>query len=70
MPVRSYVAVSVAKVIRKLPMQLFRSQLRKLINALVVKGLRVGDLNLREKARKSLLRVIGEVSPAFLSLIF
>lgn len=35
----------------------------------MVKGLREKDLNTREKARKALIKVIGEVSPRFLTLI-
>lgn len=31
-PIRSFVAVAIAKIIRKLPIQFFRSQLQKLIN--------------------------------------
>jgi len=36
----------------------------------VVKGLREKDLNSREKARKSLVKVVDEVSSRFLTLIF
>lgn len=36
---------------------------------IVVKGLREKELNTREKARKSLLKVIDEVSPRFITLI-
>lgn len=36
----------------------------------MVKGLRAGDLTVREKARKALIKVIGEVSPRFLHIIF
>jgi len=67
--IRSFVAVSIAKVIRKLPVEQFSLYLQKLINLIVVKGLREKDLNTREKARKSLIKVIKEVSPRFLSLI-
>jgi hypothetical protein len=35
----------------------------------VIKGLRAKDLQTREKARKALLKVVGEVSPQFLTLI-
>lgn len=70
LPLRGFVAVSIAKVIRKLPIQQFQVQLQKLINAIVVKGLRANDLATREKARKALLKVISEVSPRFLGLIF
>ena len=68
--VRTFVAVSVAKIIRKLPMDLFRKQLHKLINLIVTQGLRSRELNAREKARKALVKVIEEVSPRFLTLVF
>ena len=67
---RSFVAIAIAKIIRKLPMQYFKSQLQKLINLIVVKGLRSPDLNVREKARKAMVKVIGEVSPRFLQIFF
>ena len=69
MPIRGFVAQSIAKVIRKLPIHSFKIHLHKLINAIIVKGLRSTDLATREKARKALLKVIGEVSPRFLELI-
>jgi hypothetical protein len=62
-PIRSYVAVCIAKIIRKLPITQFRNQLNKLVNLIVIKGLRAKDLQTREKARKALLKVVGEVSP-------
>ena len=34
-----------------------------------MKGLRAGDLTIREKARRALIKVIGEVSPKFLQII-
>lgn len=40
------------------------------MNLIVTKGLREKDLNTREKARKALVKVINEVSPRFLTLIF
>ena len=43
--------------------------LQKLINLIVIKGLRVKDLNTRDKARKALVKVIEEVSPKFMTLI-
>ena len=70
LPIRGFVAVSIAKVIRKLPIHQFKVQLQKLVNAIVVKGLRANDLATREKARTALLKVISEVSPRFLELIF
>ena len=36
----------------------------------MVKGLRAGDLAVREKARKALIKVLGEVSPQFLQIVF
>lgn len=68
-PIRSYVAVCIAKLIRKLPVAQFNHSLNKLINIIVAKGLRAKDLATREKARKALLKVVGEVSPRFLSMI-
>lgn len=67
--IRSYVAVTIAKVIRKLPVDQFKLHLQKLINLIVVKGLREKDLFTREKARKSMMKVIDEVSPRFITLI-
>ena len=69
LPIRGFVAQSIAKVIRKLPIHAFKISLHKLVNSIIVKGLRSTDLATREKARKALLRVIGEVSPRFLELI-
>lgn len=62
--------MAIAKVIRKLPPDAFRHQLGKLINLIVVKGLRSKSLLPREKARKALLKVVQEVSPRFLTIIF
>lgn len=69
-PIRSFVAVAIAKIIRKLPIPLFRSQLQKLLNQIVTEGLRSSDVAIREKARKALVKVLGEVSPRFLQMIF
>ena len=55
--------------VRKLPVDKFTVHLQKLINHIVVKGLREKELNTREKARKALLRVIEEVSPRFIAMI-
>ena len=68
-PIRSYVAVCIAKIIRRLPIPQFTNQLNKLVNLIVIKGLRAKDLQTREKARKALLKVVGEVSPQFLTMI-
>ena len=68
-PIRGFVAVAIAKIIRKLPLQFFRSQLQKLINLIVNKGLRSSDLNIREKARNALIKVLAEVSPRFLQIV-
>ena len=69
-PIRSFVAVAIAKIIRKLPIQFFRSQLQKLVNQIVVRGLRSPDLNVREKGRKAMIKVLEEVSPRFLQIFF
>jgi len=42
----------------------------KLINIIVVQGLRSKDLTHREKGRKALVHLISEVSPIFLAFIF
>jgi hypothetical protein len=48
----------------------FKTYLSKLINHIVTKGLREKEINTREKARKALIKVINEVSPKFLTVIF
>jgi U3 small nucleolar RNA-associated protein 20 len=68
--VRGFVAVCYAKTIRKLPPHKFNLKLRKLINLIVTQGLRSKDLSHREKARKALVKLLEEISPRFLSLIF
>lgn len=70
MAVRSFVVECYAKTIRKLPARQFNQQLHKLVNLIVVRGLRSRDLAHREKARKSLVKLVAEVSPNFLSMIF
>jgi len=66
--IRSFVAVSIAKIIRRLPVQQFTLYLHKLINLIVIKGLRTKELNSRDKARKALVKVMVEVSPKFMSM--
>lgn len=61
--IRQFVVLSIARVIRKLPLERFQSQLSKLINAIVVKGLKSRDLAPREKARKALVKLLLEISP-------
>ncbi|CDW84473.1 small subunit processome component 20 homolog [Stylonychia lemnae] len=68
--IRSFVVLGIAKLIRKLPIDQFINQLSKLINNIISKGLRSRLLVHREKARKSLLKLLIEVSPQFLSLSF
>lgn len=51
---RSFVVVCYAKAIRKLPVHSFRRHLQKLVNMIVVNGLRTRELSYREKARKAL----------------
>lgn len=41
-----------------------------MINLIVNKGLRSSDLNIREKARRALIKVLAEVSPRFLQIVF
>ena len=68
--VRGFVVVCLAKTIRKLPLSKFNARLQKLVNLIVVQGLRSRDLSHREKARKALVKLVDEVSPRFLSIIF
>jgi len=67
---RSFVVVCYAKAIRKLKTHVFNLHLHKLINMIVVHGLRSRELSYREKARKSLQKLIEEISPRFLSAVF
>jgi hypothetical protein len=41
-----------------------------LITIIVTKGLRSKELGHREKARKALIKVIREVSPRYLGIVF
>ena len=68
--IRGFVVVCLAKTIRKLPPATFSNRLSKLVNMIVVQGLRSRDLSHREKARKALIKLVDEVSPRFLSIIF
>lgn len=68
--VRSFVTVCYAKLIRKLPAKRFNMKLQKLVNMIVVKGLKSKDLSHREKSRKSLVKLLEEISPRFLSVVF
>jgi U3 small nucleolar RNA-associated protein 20 len=68
--VRGFVVVCLAKTIRKLPLPKFNARLQKLVNLIVVQGLRSRDLSHREKARKALVKLVDEISPRFLSIIF
>ena len=68
--VRGFVAVCYAKIIRKLPPNKFNVKLHKLVNLIVTQGLRSKDLSHREKGRKALVKLIEEISPRFLSIIF
>jgi len=68
--VRGFVVICLAKIIRKLPLPKFNTRLSKLVNMIVVQGLRSRDLSHREKARKALVKLVDEVSPRFLPIIF
>lgn len=67
---RSFVVVCYAKAIRKLPAHSFKRHLQKLINMIVVHGLRARELSYREKARKAMHKLIQEVTPFFLKQAF
>lgn len=62
-------AESYVKTIRRLPEGAFLTALRKLINLVVVQGLRSRELAHREKARKALVRIMQDLKPNFLFLI-
>jgi hypothetical protein len=62
--------VAITKVLRRLPVEKFHSGLTKLILQIVTVGLRSRDLASREKARKALVRLVNEISPEFLEVIF
>jgi len=68
--IRSFVVVCYAKIIRKLPVKNFQQCLHKVVNQIVVKGLRSRELSHREKARKALVKLVKEVTPIFLPKIF
>lgn len=64
---RSFAVVCYAKAIRQLEQPVFHRHLRKLVNMIVVQGLRSRELSYREKARKSLLKLAAELGPRYLS---
>ena len=68
--IRGFVTVCYAKTIRKLAPNKFNNKLHKLVNLIVVWGLRSKDLSHREKARKALVKLVEEISPRFLSVVF
>jgi hypothetical protein len=68
--IRSFVAECYVKTIRKLPFKNFNNSLSRLITIIVTKGLRSKELGHREKARKALIKVIKEVSPRYLGVVF
>lgn len=67
---RSFAVVCYAKAIRQLEPSVFHRHLRKLVNMVVVQGLRSRELSYREKARKSLLKLASELGAKYLAQIF
>ncbi len=61
--------VCYAKAIRKLQVKDFNIHLRRLVNSIVIHGLRSRELSFREKARKALIKLIDEISPFFFSVV-
>jgi hypothetical protein len=70
--IRSFVALALAKIYRKLPQHTFQNSVCKLVMTIISKGLRQRDLSCREKGRKALLNLIIELSPRpqVLTLVF
>jgi hypothetical protein len=68
--IRSFVAVCYVQTIRKLPFANFDSCLHRVVSMIVTQGLRSRDLSHREKARKTLIRVMNELRPEFLPIVF
>ena len=68
--IRSFVAVCYVQTIRKLPFSNFDSSLHRVVNMIVTVGLRSRDLSHREKARKTLIRIMSELRPEFLPIVF
>lgn len=68
--VRSFVAVCYVQTIRRLPLSNFDRCLHRVVNLIVTRGLRSRDLSHREKARKALVRVLSELRPEFLPVVF
>ena len=68
--VRSFVAVCYVQTIRRLPLSNFDRCLHRVVNLIVTRGLRSRDLSHREKARKALIRVLSELRPEFLPVVF
>lgn len=61
--IRSFVVLSILKVIRKLPLHSFQNGLNKLVSTIVSKGLRQKGIACRDKGRKALVKLLTELSP-------
>ena len=70
--IRSFVVLSIIKLLRKMPINTFQNGIGKLVSTIVSKGLRQRELSCREKGRKALLKLIQELTPraVTLSLVF
>lgn len=66
---RAFAVVCYAKSIRKLQPRDFNIHLRRLVNSIVIQGLRSRELSYREKARKALIKLIDEISPFFMNVV-
>lgn len=65
---RSYLAVSLMNLTRRLPFPIFKVEFSKLL-ILICNLLKNRDLKIRESARKALSDIIGRVGPAFLHFV-
>ena len=70
--IRSFVVLSIIKLLRKMPLNTFQHGIGKLVSTIVSKGLRQRELSCREKGRKALLKLVQELTPraVTLSLVF
>lgn len=67
---RSFAVLCYVKAIKHLDVSIFRRHLNKLIGMVVLQGLKTRELNYREKARKALLKLLVELGPNYIELVF
>ena len=67
---RSFAVLCYVKAIKHLDPYILKRHLNKLIGMIVLQGLKTRELNYREKARKSLLKILIELGPNFIEMVF